>query len=68
MTKSPFLFSKSIKKCSKNFENQLRNKNNIMPENYFEFAIVKMSAREVTIDNFSFKLHQTKTKLYSIPS
>ena len=39
-----------------------------MPENYFEFAIVKMSAREVTIDSFSFKLHQTKTKLYSILS
>ena len=71
------LHSKCLKMCHKKKENRLRNKN-LMPKNNFEegfLQLVKMSAREVTIFPeknldcyFSFKMLQTKIKLYCMHS
>ena len=77
ITMSPFTLHimKRVKKCHKNLENRLINKS-LMPENNLNraFSIVKRSAREVTVfpeknlDYFSFKMHQTKTKLSCVHS
>ena len=70
------LHSKSLKKCHKNLK--ISQQINILYQKIIlnrAFSIVKLSAREVTIfpgkiciRNFSFKMLQTKTKLYCMHS